>query len=430
MSIRKIKISKNKLVKNLMVTCLILLFILQIFSLKKTYQYQKQILKVQVEVLFKDLMTTIHEQYLKETSQYSQVLKKGSGSSMYFRQINPNEKIDKVKLDSLLPFSVIIKDTLESTYRKKLAGNDIRLPFLWHIDKTGPNIEATQLQTTSYILPPSFDHYWVVFPEHKTWVLYKIIPEIIFAFILWLIISSVFMYTWKIWQKQKQLTLLKDEFMSNMAHELKTPISTVRVALEALQKYQLIQDQKLTEEYLNISQQQIQRLSGLVENMIEISIFEHKEITLNFENIDFNKLIKRVTHSLEPVLQYSNATIKIISIGDEFYIDGDQTHLTNVIYNLLDNALKYSLKKPQIIISLKKTEQNIMLSIKDNGIGISKEYQNKIFEKFFRVPLNDRHNVKGHGLGLTYVAEVIRLHGGKIQVNSSLNKGTTILITI
>jgi two-component system phosphate regulon sensor histidine kinase PhoR len=222
---------------------------------------------------------------------------------------------------------------------------------------------------------------------------------------------------------------MKTDLISNITHELKTPIATVGVAIEALKNFNAIQDTRRTNEYLDISQQELQRLSLLVDKVLKLSMFEKKEIELQKQHFDMGQLAEEVLASLRLQVEKLQAKIQISKEGPlEFW--GDRLHWQSVIFNLLDNALKYSQSQPEISIAITGTEEQLMLEVADNGIGIPEGYQNKVFEKFFRVPAGDTHNAKGHGLGLSYVAQVVRQHGGDIKLESQEGSGSTFTITL
>ena len=225
-------------------------------------------------------------------------------------------------------------------------------------------------------------------------------------------------------RQQERLTALKNDFISNITHELKTPIATVSVAIEALQNFNALQKPELTKEYLDISKNELSRLSMLVDKVLKLSVFEQKEPELKKEIIDLASLVAQVLDSMR--LQFEKLGVKIAfdtEGADHTFVEADKTHLTSVIYNLLDNAIKYDGKNVNIQFA---TDQNALkMSIKDDGCGIASEYQAKIFDKFFRVPKGDIHNVKGYGLGLSYVASIVKQHGGRIEVQSVLEKGST-----
>ncbi|MEL6924142.1 MAG: ATP-binding protein, partial [Bacteroidota bacterium] len=167
-----------------------------------------------------------------------------------------------------------------------------------------------------------------------------------------------------------------------------------------------------------------------VDKVLTFNEFEQKEPSLKIENVNLKTLFEQVSSSLQIQIEQQGATLQMKSIGSDFQLAGDRLHLTNVLYNLLDNALKYSPAPAHIEAYLKAFDDQLEISIRDHGMGIPAAYQERIFDKFFRVPSNDRHNVKGHGLGLSYVASVIKKHKGHISVKSTEGKGTQFIIQL
>jgi two-component system phosphate regulon sensor histidine kinase PhoR len=257
----------------------------------------------------------------------------------------------------------------------------------------------------------------------------KLVSPILFS--LFLVGVTVFSFglLYRNLQRQRKLTEIKNEFISNITHELKTPIATVGVAIEALRNFNAINDPQRTKEYLDISQNELQRLSLLVDKVLKLSMFEKKEIELKYELLDLKGVVDEVVSSMRLQIEKHHATVSINTEGDT-HLQGDRLHLLSVVFNLLDNALKYGNGNTAIKFDLKEKEKEIELSVADNGIGISQEYKDKVFEKFFRVPLGNTHNTKGYGLGLSYVSHVIQRHKGKIEVESQPGLGSKFIITL
>jgi two-component system phosphate regulon sensor histidine kinase PhoR len=230
-------------------------------------------------------------------------------------------------------------------------------------------------------------------------------------------------------QRQRRLADIKNEFISNITHELKTPIATVSVAIEALRSFNASMDPQKSKEYLDISANELQRLSLLVDKVLKLSMFEKKEVDLKYEPLDMKDLVAEVTASMRLQSEKHQAAVHISAEGDT-RVQGDRLHLVSVIFNLLDNALKYSNGSPRIDMKVAGNDSKLKLSVSDNGIGIPAEYRNKIFDKFFRVPTGNLHNAKGYGLGLSYVAHVVQKHQGTIQVETAEGGGSCFIITL
>jgi signal transduction histidine kinase len=258
----------------------------------------------------------------------------------------------------------------------------------------------------------------------------KILPQIVFSLFLTLLTTTAFVIMYRSIRAQQKLMELKNDFISNITHELKTPITTVGVAIEAIKDFKAINNPALTNEYLGIAQNELNRLSILTDKILKTALFENKGIEFKPELIEMDVLIDQVLASMKLVFEKQDAKVTFEKQGDNFSILGGSVHLTSVVYNLLDNALKYSLINPEIVIRLQENASQIILSVKDNGIGIASEYRKKVFEKFFRVPTGDVHNIKGHGLGLSYVESVVRSHNGTIELQSKPGNGSTFIITL
>lgn len=259
----------------------------------------------------------------------------------------------------------------------------------------------------------------------------KITGPILFSIFLVGVTIVSFIVLYRNLLKQQRLTELKNEFIGNITHELKTPIATVGVAIEALRNFNAIDDPQRTKEYLDISANELQRLGLLVDKVLKLSMFEKKEIELQKEVFDLRELLNEVLGIMKLQFEKYRATVSVEAHGDDFKIGADRLHMTSVLYNLLDNALKYSSVEPRIKITLSASQPEfVTLCVTDSGLGIPKEYLSRVFDKFFRVPTGERHNVKGYGLGLSYVREIVRRHGGIISVESELEKGTTFTIEL
>jgi two-component system phosphate regulon sensor histidine kinase PhoR len=230
--------------------------------------------------------------------------------------------------------------------------------------------------------------------------------------------------------RQNKLTQLKNDFISNITHELKTPIATVSVAIEAMKNFNVLDDPKQTQEYLSISTTELQRLTLLVDKVLRLSMFEKKEIQFKKESFDIGQLSVEVMESMKLQFEKQHAKTSIELTGKNFTINADKRHIASVIYNLLDNALKYSPSDPVINIHIIDRSTFLEIRVTDQGIGIAHEYKEKIFEQFFRVPSGDRHNTKGYGLGLSYANHIVRSHLGFIELETQEGKGSTFIVKL
>lgn len=326
-----------------------------------------------------------------------------------------------------------LQDTLKlaeinSAYTVTLKKQKLDIPFaVQRLDSSAATYEHVFNEVTVGFARPIT--YRLSLGNTFSYLLKRISLPILFSFILLGITILSFVLLYRSLLRQRRLAELKNEFISNITHELKTPIATVGVAIEALRNFNAINDPQRTKEYLDISSNELQRLGLLVDKVLKLSMFEKKEIDLKYESMNLGEIISEVIASMKLQLEKQHAKVSVQAEGD-LNLQGDRLHLTSVVFNLLDNALKYSKEDPAIQIELKEDENNVMAIITDNGIGISPEYKEKIFDKFFRVPHGDTHNAKGYGLGLSYVAQVIRKHNGTIDVESQKDIGTKFTITL
>jgi two-component system phosphate regulon sensor histidine kinase PhoR len=335
-----------------------------------------------------------------------------------------------IGVDSLQD-SITVKE-IDHNYKQILNKENITAPF---------HIVVFNSASKQFTPPDPIDNKVVVgFTKPKTyqlefdnlsWYITKrLFQQIIFSLLLVGITSFSLLLLFRNWQQQKRLTQLKNDFIGNITHELKTPIATVSVAIEALRNFNALQDPQRTREYLDISANELQRLSLLVDKVLKLSMFEKDQIELNNEYFDIRLLIEEVISSMRLQFEKYHASINLESEGTDLMISADKLHITSVIFNLLDNALKYSKTNPSIQIRLTQEPQQLRIAITDNGIGIPEAYKDKIFDKFFRVPTGDKHNVKGYGLGLSYIAYVLKRQGGAINVESKEGIGSCFTIII
>jgi len=318
-------------------------------------------------------------------------------------------------------------DKTYALFKEKLISNN--LPNLFHIVKD-PSAQEDGLRVIYKSSGFGFTDWIVDLQKYQVFIFKKMIPTMLFSFFLLGIIGLAFWTLLRNWIKQNRLVVVKNEFINNMTHELKTPIATVGVALEAISNFDMVKDKEKTKEYIDISRSEISRLSLLVDKVLNIASFDSNQSALNSDVVNLETVIQDTINSMKLQLEERDAKIEFHNNIDNPLILGDKLHMSNVIHNIIDNALKYSPSDPIIEIYLMETQSNLVLTIKDNGQGIPKAYQNKIFDRFFRVPNDDLHDVKGHGLGLNYVQNVVHKHGGKIEVESSINQGSTFTITL
>ncbi|KJF44704.1 sensor histidine kinase [Draconibacterium sediminis] len=264
----------------------------------------------------------------------------------------------------------------------------------------------------------------VYFPDQKGYLFRQTGLTIIPTIILTGLLIAIFAYALMVIMRQKKLSNIKNDFINNMTHELKTPISTISLASQMLQDGSVANTPSIIEHVANVINQESKRLGFQVEKVLQMAVFNEGRLKLKFREFDANKMIKTVTANFELRVNNKNGTLHTEILADNALIKGDEVHITNVIFNLLDNAMKYSREVPEIWVKTENRKDQFVISVQDNGIGIAKEHHAQIFDRFYRVPTGNVHDVKGFGLGLSYVKKIIDLHNGTIKVESALNKGT------
>ena len=268
-----------------------------------------------------------------------------------------------------------------------------------------------------------------IFDRAQVGVLKEMLLPLLLSSLLILFTIFCFYYIIHTIIGQKRLTEIKDDFINNMTHELKTPIATITVAIEGLQKYNALSDPEKTQRYLQTSRNELSRLNDLVSKVLNIAAFESKAIKLNKEEIAVDELVQDLVNS-ETLKANKQVNISYNNNDHITHIEADKMHLRNVLANIIDNAIKYSQEPVSIYINLSKAGSNAVFSIKDNGIGIPPAHIKHVFDKFHRVPTGNVHNVKGTGLGLNYVKYIVEAHGGSAAVKSEQGSGSEFIITI
>ena len=298
------------------------------------------------------------------------------------------------------------------------------------LEKTGNYHQEILIKGFSYPLftgvgVPLRDFLLVYFPQQSAYNLKSLWIMALASVLLVLTIISAFSFSVFTIIRQRKLSELKNDFINNMTHEFKTPISTISLACQVLSDKEINRTGEMFTDYIQIIGDENQRLGEMSEKILQTAILEKGSLHLRTETMDIHKLIADVIHKIAIQIEIRDGVINTDFKAKQSILKADKVHLSNMIYNLLDNANKYSPRKPQISISTADAENGISISVHDKGMGISKANQKRIFEKLYRVPTGDVHNVKGFGLGLSYVKFIVEKHGGSIQVDSEPNKGST-----
>ncbi|MGM9822360.1 MAG: sensor histidine kinase [Muribaculaceae bacterium] len=332
---------------------------------------------------------------------------------------------------------------------KELENNGLELPFEFAVvNRNGhafyqtpgfANVDASNLDNSMFVQslfrndPQQSKNYLkVYFPSKTKYILSSVkflIPSFVFTFIL----VIVFIYTIVLSFRQKKLTEMKNDFINNMTHEFKTPISTISLAAQMLNDPSVRKSPAMMQHISGVINDETKRLRFQVEKVLQMSMFEKKKATLRLQDVDANTLINNVANTFRLKVEKYGGHLKTDIDAANAIVNVDEMHFTNVIFNLLDNAVKYRKEDEPLNITISTSNHpagHLQIDIADNGIGIKREDQKKIFEKFYRVSTGNRHDVKGFGLGLAYVNKMTTLMGGTIKVESEPGRGTRFSITL
>jgi two-component system phosphate regulon sensor histidine kinase PhoR len=335
------------------------------------------------------------------------------------------QKIDTMLLDSLVKDEFKEKG-IDASYQYAILNNTIiKTPTEKQKDIVESKFRVNLTPDNVFIEPL---YLAVHFPNQQNYILNKL--WLMLGGSAALIIALIFSFYYAISTilKQKKLSEIKNDFINNMTHEFKTPISTISLACEVLNDTSINKTPERISNYIKMIGDENKRLGVLVENVLQTAILDKGEFKLKIQDVDMHQVILQSISNIK--LQVENKEGEVVTHLNSLTttVQGDRVHLTNIIFNLVDNALKYTQQKPVIEISTEDIPEGIAISVKDNGIGINKENQKKIFDTLYRVPTGNIHNVKGFGLGLSYVKAVVEKHGGSISVESEPDKGSTFII--
>jgi len=343
-----------------------------------------------------------------------------------------NQRVSKAVLDTLLRAELANKNiTLDYDFWLKSVTRD---SVLFHkISSTkGEILPVNTFKTTLFsndvIRDPGM--LYINFPDRKSLIFSNLGVTMASSAGLLLVLISIFSYTLYAILRQKKISEMKTDFINNMTHEFKTPVSTIMIASEALRDPEILEDKTRIGRLAGIIYDENVRLGNHIERVLSIARLDKKELKLEDEEVDMNELIAAVADSMSLQLQKKEADLSLRLEAEQPVIRGDELHLSNVIYNLIDNANKYSVGPPKIILSTRNSGKNLIIEVEDKGIGMTKEQSKRAFDQFYRVPTGNLHDVKGFGLGLNYVLDIVTQMNGTIKVRSEKDKGTVFEIII
>ena len=375
------------------------------------------------------------------------------------QKVTPDIKIEKSgRLDLLdnAQYEIVYKDIaavkpiqervtnemMQKLLFEELNEYGVKTPFEFNVYSNGL---ATKIKSerfryekkSTYSIPIFIDNdgnnkyqLLLTFPQKKKFLFSELIGICILSIIFTLIIIIAYASALNQLIKQRQISLIKTDFINNMTHEFKTPIATINLALDAIKNPKIIDDKEKVLRYLQMIKDENTRMHAQVENVLRISKLEKKELDIDKESANIHDIIEDAIEHVNLIVDDRNGTITIHFDANRTSVLLNDVHFTNVIVNILDNAIKYSPEKPVIDIYTENVKDFVIVKIKDQGSGMSKVAQKRIFEKFYREHTGDLHNVKGHGLGLAYVKRIIEDHNSQIFVESEKGKGSTFIIKV
>jgi two-component system phosphate regulon sensor histidine kinase PhoR len=339
------------------------------------------------------------------------------------------------------------KEFLDTLIKKELLNKDITLNYRYWITPVRDKKNIIYQNASHAVGLPQADNayehslfsndlirdpgmLYISFPERNSALLENLFATMASSAALLLILIFIFTYTIFAIIKQKKLSEMKTDFINNMTHEFKTPVATIMIASEALKDPEVTDDKNRINRLAGIIYDENVRLGNHIERVLSVARLEKEELKFDLNAVDLNDLISAVVDSMDLQLKKKEAIVTLNLVADPAVIMGDELHLSNVIYNLIDNANKYSSNAPRINVSTRNTAKQLVLTISDEGIGMTRDHTKRIFDQFYRVPTGNLHDVKGFGLGLNYVQDIVAKMGGNIKVQSEKDKGTTFEITL
>ena len=419
----------NKTIRTIFILallCAILMIVTQYFWIKKAFELEKNIFHTHVTSALKQVAFYI----LKANNNISPVDSIVTRVDTKYYTVQINDKIDSVVLVNLL--------------KRELLAQQIKTDFEFSVYdcesekmKYSGYVSHAQKLANETITPTIFprskkqnNYFGVHFPKLNTYLTKEMTGWYFSTFVL-ILFLLILAYAVFIIFRQKRLSEIQKDFVNNMTHEFKTPLATIKISSEVLKNPKIINNPERLLNYATIINNETAHLTNQVERVLQMAKSGKDTIQLNRESVEIQPMLETMLDKTYRPLIRSRGGDIVVSIEPEtMMIFADELHFKNVISNLLDNAIKYCSRKPHIQIQCTEVKEGIEIKIKDNGIGISKENLPNIFDKFYRIPTGNLHDVKGFGLGLNYVKLICKQHGGNIKVSSELDKGSEFCIFI
>ena len=362
---------------------------------------------------------------IRKTSKFNTVVKE-----MIHHEGHDIQRVHPIVLDSMLKAEFTNKG-INIRFEFGVFNDDSN-KFVFASEKDPEQLKATPLKANLFpndIISNS-NYLMVNFPEQSKYLFKEVWSTLVSSVVFMIIIIGSFVYALHIIRKQRKLSELKNDFINNMTHEFKTPIATVSLAAEALTEETVLNNKDTYLRYLGVIKDENKRLGGQVEKVLQIASMEKEDFKLNKVPVQMSEIIGDLVQRVQIQIEDKNGSLKTDLKASNSSCLGDELHLSNAVFNLLDNAIKYSFEHPEVSISTFNEQGVLKIKVADKGIGMNKDTLKHIFDKFYRVPTGNVHNVKGFGLGLSYVKYIIEAHGGTVSAQSDLGKGSTFIISL
>lgn len=389
-------------------------------------------------VFFPEFVPDSSKELQKKLKKTQKILERRSElvNRMFLEMLLQLADINISKKDSVLLDSLIAQELVAKGIRIKYDFGVYNIYQERFLFAKGNNIKA--LSTSGYTAPMSLDPFYkenilvVYFPNKTNYLLNNLMFLLLASAFLIIIIIFSFAYTVNIIFKQKKISEIKNDLINNITHELKTPISTISLACQAIKDPDMLKSESIVANYITMISEENTRLGLLVENVLQSAVFERGDYKLKIRKVDLHARLEKVITSLSIQARSRNIHIVKKFEAHDYILEADDVLITNLVFNLVDNAIKYSSEQDPYVelVTSNPSEGHIRIEVADNGIGISRDDQKRIFEKLYRVPTGNVHNVKGFGLGLSYVKSIVERHRGTITVQSELGEGSRFIVDL
>lgn len=383
-----------------------------------------------------DQQGNLHSRSFNTESSPDEIIEKEGdldiGYEMMYYDLMPvkpiEERVNTKVLEELLQ-SELKQNGVDTSYEYGLFSNGLTTPI------ASSNFVFNENNTYSVAMLPDIDNHskyqlYVSFPNKSKYLYSDLLPFILISLLFTSVIIAAYYSAMSQLRKQRQIAEIKNDFINNMTHEFKTPIATINLALDAIKNPKIISDEEKVKRYTQMIREENKRMHAQIENILRISKLEKREIDVPKERVDFHEIIEDAIEHISLIVEDRGGKIDFSFQAQRDTVLVNSTHMTSVLVNILDNAVKYSPEAPVIEVTTENIKEFILVKIKDQGQGMSKQAQKRIFEKFYRENTGDLHNVKGHGLGLSYVKQIIDDHNGQVFVESEKGKGSTFYVKL